>query len=131
MKKFMMAIILAGLGSQCAFADDTGATDSSPAMQTLQNRMQNYQSLTPAQQQAAQSAAMTQAQSLAQQKQQEWNSMTPAQQQAEKEQLQSRMQTVRSVMQPGMGSNAGTVAWAAWPAWVASDGNPVGVAITT
>lgn len=86
MKKLNLVVIgiVAALVQPC-FAGNVGAN--------AQQRLQTYQSMTPAQQQAAKLSAMQQAEGVAQQKQQVWSSMTTTQQQAAMATMRSNMQS--------------------------------------
>lgn len=110
-KTSLIVLALTAMTAQLSFAEDTSAVN--PSMDSAQARAQEFQSLTPAQQQAAIAAAKQKGQATAQQKQENWNSMTPEQQQAQKDTMQSNMQSkmagMKTKMQSRMGSGGGSM----------------------
>ncbi len=107
-KSSIVLMLLATISASASFAEEAV---TSPSVDSAQARAQAFQNLTPVQQQAAINAAKQQGQATAQQKQENWNSMTPEQQQAQKQTMQSNMQTkmgeMKTRMQSRMGSGGG------------------------
>lgn len=102
-KTSLIVLALTALTTQLSFAEGTSVS----ATENAQVRAQAFQNLTPEQQEAAIASAKQTGQATVQQKQENWNSMSPEQQQAQKDSAKSNMESKMSGMKTQMQSRMG------------------------